>query len=116
MFRQRLHVRLDFAPGEQAAVDARVQRLDAAIQHFREAGVVGHLGHLQAGIGQKRCGAAGGQQFDAKPGQGGGEFNDAGFVGYADQCTLYFHAPFQWEVEEFGGAVPRAPLRSCRGR
>ena len=49
------------AAGEDAAVDLRVQRLDAAVEHFRKPGVVGDFGHGDAGIAQHLGGAAGGQ-------------------------------------------------------
>ena len=44
----------------------RMQGLDAAVEHFREAGVIGHVGN---GAGRRRAGtlgAAGGQQLDAE--------------------------------------------------
>jgi hypothetical protein len=59
---QRRHVLGHVAPRQQAAVHLRVQRLHAAVEHLGEAGVVGHLGDRQAGIGQQLGGAAGGQQ------------------------------------------------------
>jgi hypothetical protein len=42
-----------------------MQRLDAAIEHFRKTGVFGHVDHRQAGVAHRLGGAAGGQQFDA---------------------------------------------------
>src|SRR5262249_47601779 len=45
---QRRGVRGIVAAGEQAAVGLRVQGLDAAVEHFREAGVLGNFGDLQA--------------------------------------------------------------------
>jgi hypothetical protein len=51
---------------------------------FGEAGVVGDIGHRQAGITQQLGGAAGGQQLDAEGGQLAGKFDDAGLVGDAD--------------------------------
>jgi hypothetical protein len=53
------------AAGEDAAVHLRVQGLDAAVEHFREAGVVADFGDRQAGVAQQLGGAAGGQQLDA---------------------------------------------------
>jgi hypothetical protein len=62
---------------EDAAVHLRVQGLDAAVEHFREAGVVGDFGDRQAGFAQHLGGAAGGQELDAERGQGAGEVDDA---------------------------------------
>jgi hypothetical protein len=79
------------AAGEDAAVHLGVQGLDAAVEHFGEAGVVGDVGHRQAGFAQGLGGAAGGQQLDAEGGQLAGEFDDAGFVGDAEQGLGDFH-------------------------
>ncbi len=48
------------APGEQAAVDLRVQRLNPPVHHFGKAGMIGNLDHCDAGIAQGFGGAAGG--------------------------------------------------------
>ena len=61
------------APAEQAAVHARMQRLEAAVHQLGKAGVVRHFAHRQAGIEQQPRGAAGGQQLDAAPMQPGGK-------------------------------------------
>ena len=82
---KRRHVLRQVAPGEQATVNFRVQRLDAAIEHFRKTGVVGHFGHGQTGVSQQFGGAAGGQQRDAQRVQRLGEFKDAGLVGNGNQ-------------------------------
>jgi hypothetical protein len=60
------HVLGQIAARQDAAVHLRVQRLHAAIEHLREAGVIGHFGHGQAGVGQQFGGAAGRQQLDAE--------------------------------------------------
>jgi hypothetical protein len=52
------------APTKDAAMHLGVQGLDAAVEHLGEAGVVGNIGDLQAGIAQQLGGAAGGQQLD----------------------------------------------------
>ncbi len=55
------HHRVVFAAApEDAAVDFRMQCLDAAGHHLREAGVVGNLGDLDAVVGEQPRGAAGG--------------------------------------------------------
>jgi len=81
---QRLHVGSYFAPRQQPAMDARMQRLDAAIEHFRETRVIGHFGDRESRIAQHFGGAAGGQQCNAETGQRSGEFENAGLVGDAD--------------------------------
>ena len=49
-------------PGQDAAVDRRVQRLDPAVEHLREPGDVRDVDHRQAGLGQRLGGPAGRQQ------------------------------------------------------
>jgi hypothetical protein len=73
------------AHGEQAAMDQRVQRLHAAVHHLGEAGDVGHVAHLQAGIAQGAGGAAGGDQLHPALGETGGEFDHAALVGHRQQ-------------------------------
>jgi hypothetical protein len=85
--RQCRHVLGHIAPGQQAAVDLGMQGLDAAVQHFGKAGVVGDFSHRQAGVGQQLGRAAGGQQLDAQGVQRLREFEDAGFVGNGNQCV-----------------------------
>ena len=46
------------APGEDAAVHFRVQRLDATVEHFREAGVVADFRYGQPRLAQQFCRAA----------------------------------------------------------
>ena len=55
----------DVAAGEDAAVELGVERLDPAAEDLGLAGVVGDLGHLEPGLGQRRARAAAGQQVDA---------------------------------------------------
>ena len=70
---------------KQAAMDARVQRFDTAVEHLREAGEFADVFYGQSGFTQRARGAAGGDQLHAKAGEGLGEFNQAGFVGYAEK-------------------------------
>ncbi len=58
---QRVHVLGQIASCEDAAMHTRMQRLHAAVEHFRKACVVADLGHRQAGPGERLRGAAGGQ-------------------------------------------------------
>ena len=67
---------------QEAAVNLRVQRLDAPAQHLGEAGEIGHLRHGQAGVAQAFGSAAGGEEFDAELfHECTGERFEAGFVG-----------------------------------
>jgi hypothetical protein len=83
-------VRRVVAPRQQAAVDLRVQRLDAAVEHLGEAGVRRDLGDGDAFPGQQLRGAAGGENLDAERGERPGEVNDAGLFGDADEGPLDF--------------------------
>jgi hypothetical protein len=73
------------AAREDAAMDFRVQRFHAAVEHFRKAGVVSHFGHLHAVVLQQLGGAAGGQDIDAERGQRAREIEHAGLVGDGDK-------------------------------
>ena len=77
------------ATGEDAAVHQRVQRLDAAVHHLGKAGDVGDVGDGQAGLGQRSGGAAGGDQFEAARSQAGGQFDQSGLVGNAQQGSWH---------------------------
>ncbi len=75
------------APGEDPAVDFRVQRLDPAVHHLGKPGDVGHVGHRQAGIGQDLGRAAGRHELDAAGAQPSGEVDEAGLVRDAQNCA-----------------------------
>ena len=90
MLRQRRLVLRKIAARQDAAVDLRMQGLDAAIQHFRETRVIRHFGDGQAIVGQQLGGAAGGQELDAHGGQFAREFEHAGLVGNGDE-SLFDH-------------------------
>ncbi len=70
--RHRLLVLRVAADGEDAAVDARLQRLHPPVHDLREAGVFGHLDHRHAGRFQRLGRAAGREDLDAlaRPGTG----------------------------------------------
>ena len=78
------HMLGQVAATENAAVDFRVQRFHAPVEHFGEACVVGHFNHGHARIGQQFGGAAGGKDFNAQIGERAGKIHHAGFVGQAD--------------------------------
>ena len=62
-----------------------MQRLDAAIEHFRKSGEFRDILDGQAGIPNCFGGAAGGKQFDALRGKGAGEVDEAGFIGDGEE-------------------------------
>jgi hypothetical protein len=72
-------------PPEQAAVDARVQGLDTAVEDLRGAGEVADLAHGDAGLGDRLRGAAAGQELDAQAGERAGELGETGLVGDGEQ-------------------------------
>jgi hypothetical protein len=57
-----------------------MQRLDAAVHHFRKSGQVADVEHIESGIAQRHPGAAGRNQFDAEARQCARQVDDAGFV------------------------------------
>ncbi len=81
-------VALVIAPSEQAAVDARVQRLHAAAEHLGATRQGLDVHHLEPGLAQRARGAAGGHQLDAELGQGAGELDEARLVGNGEQRPL----------------------------
>ncbi len=76
------------APAQNSTVNFGVQRFDPAIHHFRKPCVVRDFRRSNAVVAKQFKGAAGGEDFDALCNKGLGEFNDAGFVGYTDQCAF----------------------------
>ncbi len=82
----RHHRVVDAGAAEQAAVDQRMQGLDPAVHHFREAGDLGHVLHRQAGVADGLGGAAGGKQLDAARGQRACQFEQVRFIGNGQQC------------------------------
>ena len=73
------------AQREQPAVDARMQRLHAAVHHLRHAGDAADVGHGEAGLDERLRRAAGGEDLDAALGKRAREVDDAGLVGDGDQ-------------------------------
>ncbi len=81
----RHHRIVGAAASQQAAVDLRVQRLDAPVHDFRKAGDAGHFTNRDAGCRQRARGATGGKQFDTARGQGARQVDQAGLVGNRQQ-------------------------------
>jgi hypothetical protein len=73
------------AATEQAAVDLRMQGLDAAVHDFREAGHVAHVAHHDTGVAQRFGAAAGGKQFNAGGDEPLAQLDQAGLVRHAEQ-------------------------------
>ena len=69
MIGERLEMRLVLAQREQPAMDLRMQRLDPPIHHLRQAGDLGDVDHLDAGLAQQLGRAAGRDDVDAVPAQ-----------------------------------------------
>ncbi len=82
------HRRLvDATPAEQAAVHARMQRLEPPVHQFGKAGEFRHRPMRQRMIGEQPRGAAGGKQLDAVAPQPGGELDQSGLVRDRQQCA-----------------------------
>jgi hypothetical protein len=78
-------VRLVVADRQQPRVQARVQRLDAAVHHLRKAGEVLDRADLEARVGERGGGPAGRHELDAEAGEAAREVDDAAFVGDRQQ-------------------------------
>ena len=59
--------------------------LDAAVEHLGKAGDLAHIGDRDARVAEQARGAAGGDEFGAQVGEGGGEIDDAGLVSDAEE-------------------------------
>ena len=79
------------AAGQDAAMHFRMQRLDAAVEHFRKAGVIADFGNRQAGVTQHFGSAAGRQQLDALRGEALCEFEYTRLAGDGNQRLLDSH-------------------------
>ena len=72
------------AQAEQAAVNFRVQGLDATVKHFRVAGVFGDILNLEAGVPHHARCASRRKDFNTELAQTFGKLNDAGFIRNTD--------------------------------
>ena len=79
-----------FAAMQNAAVNLRMQRLDAPIEHFREAGQFRNIFDGDAGIAQQLGRASGRNQFDAESGELAGKVDQSGFIGDTKNGALNF--------------------------
>lgn len=95
------------ATAENAAVYLGMQGLDPAVHHLGESGVVGHLGHRQARIGQQLGGTTGGEQGHATRVECLGKFQDASLVRHTQQCTANGSSLFHHTIVlSITGTVP----------
>ena len=82
---KRALMRLVAAHGEQPAMNARMQRLDAAVHHFGNARDLGNVDHRDPGFAQELGGAAGGDDLDAVAAERVCELGKAGLVADGEQ-------------------------------
>ena len=83
-----VNVGLVVAQGEQAAVDHRVKRLDAAVHHLREACDLGDIFYIKARVAQGFGAAACGKKLDTACCEGCGQLNEARFVGDGEKRAV----------------------------
>ena len=70
---------------QQTSVHPRVQSLDPSVHHLREAGDLRHVDDREAGGVQRRRGAAGREEVDAKRLEGVRQIQEAGLVGNGEE-------------------------------
>ena len=76
---------------EQAAVHARVQGFDPALQHFRKRGETGNVAHRNFFFPKQFRRAAGGNDIDALTLQGARKIGDAGLVRNGNESAGDLH-------------------------
>jgi hypothetical protein len=104
--RERRQIVRMIAAREDAAVDRRVQRLDAAVHHLREAGHVGDGDHRQAGIAQRARRAAGRDQLEAARGEPTAQVDDACLVGDAQYRSWHIGQSSVLSLRRRAGLAP----------
>ena len=95
--------------GENAGVDARMQRLHTAFEAFRESGQSLDRRHGDSGVGDLRRGRTGRDQLDTGLVQARGQLDQTTLVVDADKCTAHSLAFTHWGSRPF---VHRKPLRA----
>src|SRR5262245_61164958 len=73
------------ADAEDAAMNFRVQSLDAAVEHFRKSGEVRNVARLDSVLAQQLRGTAGRNDLDAAPGELPRKFDQSPLVRDADE-------------------------------
>jgi transposase len=84
---QLVLVRFAIVAGQNAAVDRRMQRLDAPIEDFGKASDIAHRATGQPGVAEHPLRIASRDQFDAERNQVLRTFDNAGFIRHANQRT-----------------------------
>ena len=102
-------------PGEEGAVQARVQRLHAPAEHLGDARQILDLRRLQVVLGEVGAGAAGRDQLDAELDQPVGELEQTRLVGDRDECSLDRHVRAFLAMSSRSRAPP-ATLATTAGR
>ena len=77
-----------FTAMQNSAVNLRMQRLDAPIQHLRKSRKLGNILHRNTGIAQQLGRASGRNQFHAQLGEFTREINQPGFISDTKNGTL----------------------------
>ncbi len=77
------------ADREQAAMDFRMQRLDAAVHHLRKPGEIGDVAHREPGRGERLGGAAGRDELDAVSRERAGEIDEPGLVRHREKGAAH---------------------------
>ena len=71
--------------GKHPGVNPRVERLDAAVEHLREAGHGGHVGDRQPGVAERSSGAARRDELEPERDETAAELDEPGLVGDGQQ-------------------------------
>jgi hypothetical protein len=82
-------VRRDVAASEEAAVDLRMERLHAPVEHLGESGVVAHLAHAEARVGEELRRPARRQELDAELREPLRQLDEAALVADAQECPSH---------------------------
>ena len=81
----------DITAGQDSAVDLRMERLDAPVEHLGETGRLRHVDHADPRLADQLRRAAGRQDLDAETGQSPRELDDPGLVVHADERPADLH-------------------------
>ena len=107
---ERGEIRLDLAPGEDAGVDARVERLHAAAEHLRELRQVLDPGHVEAELTDRVGGAAARDQLPVQRREPLRERVEPGLVEDRDQRA---HVPTAFRSRPASRAPRRRAARAA---
>jgi hypothetical protein len=102
------------AARENAAVNRRVQRLDAAVHHLGKPGEVGDGTRGEAGVGQRPRSSAGRHQLEAPGGEAACEFCNARLVRKAEQGSWHMGQSSVLSSRRRAGLAPKGKGRTTR--